>query len=534
MATSLHPQPSIEWHTGMPPLDRFLRWAWSSRARQPDAMLIVAGVSGLLTGLVMPRGPVTTWQALFLIVVAALTGALSGLTLGSRWAMLLAPIAHLIAFEITRIGQSGLTVDSINLHLGDGLIEFVVGRGFYAFLILLPMIVGVAWGAAYIRDLAGTEQPGSLIGSIASGIVTGASVLLVIGMAIRIIIPAYVPGVTDARGQHVPGSTAELRQVEIGGTEQWIEIRAASEDLPVLLYLPPVPGLGTMPAARELLDPLTASFVVVTWDMRGSGKSYPSFDPDTLTVDRLVADIIEMTNYLRKEFDEDKVYLVAQGWGTLFTVLAAQQHPELFYAIVNSNQMVAPALSDRQMYRTLLAWATNWYPYTNQEDISTIEGYGYPPYDDFRTYQEVTRRYGHVAGVGEPPGVYWSPGTAWFGWESIGMDGPEYTYIDRINAVRSRSDVFATLYPELQEIDLRTDVPTLDVPIYILDEQQTFHHFGYGTHPLPGTLDLMLEWFDALDAPSKQWDKGVPLRSGQLKELMVKTVLPATYPGRQP
>jgi pimeloyl-ACP methyl ester carboxylesterase len=50
------------------------------------------------------------------------------------------------------------------------------------------------------------------------------------------------------------------------------------------------------------------------------------------------------------------------------------------------------------------------------------------------------------------------------------------------------------MYPHLQEFDFRTDVPRVEVPVYMV----------HGAHELTARGDLALEWFDGLQAPSKQ------------------------------
>jgi hypothetical protein len=69
----------------------------------------VAALSGLGIGLAMPRGPVSVGQSMALLVVSALVGFLAGFVLRSRWAMLLAPAAQILVFELTRLGASGPT-----------------------------------------------------------------------------------------------------------------------------------------------------------------------------------------------------------------------------------------------------------------------------------------------------------------------------------------------------------------------------------------------------------------------------------------
>src|SRR3954453_20185799 len=66
--------------------------------------------SGLLVAWLAPRGPVTAGQALGLMALGLVTGGLAGWLAGSRWTMLVAPLAHLAAFELGRLGVVGPTV----------------------------------------------------------------------------------------------------------------------------------------------------------------------------------------------------------------------------------------------------------------------------------------------------------------------------------------------------------------------------------------------------------------------------------------
>src|SRR5690606_33547846 len=71
---------------------------------------------------------------------------------------------------------------------------------------------------------------------------------------------------------------------------------------------------------------------------------------------------------------------------------------------------------------------------------------------------------------------------------------PEYTWIERINAFKGFLDTNATLYPQLQDIDFRTDVPRLDIPYYMV----------LGEHEARGRAVVANEWFEILDAPFKE------------------------------
>ena len=75
-------------------------------------------------------------------------------------------------------------------------------------------------------------------------------------------------------------------------------LRGRDAEAPVLLYVHGGPGVATLPLSKHYADRLEAHFVVVHWDQRGAGASCAGVDPDTLTLDRIVADAIELSEKL--------------------------------------------------------------------------------------------------------------------------------------------------------------------------------------------------------------------------------------------
>jgi pimeloyl-ACP methyl ester carboxylesterase len=107
-----------------------------------------------------------------------------------------------------------------------------------------------------------------------------------------------------------------------------------------------------------------------------------------------------------------------------------------------------------------------------------------------------------------------------------GIFGSEYGFIDKVNVMRGLVDMFSLMYPQLQDIDFRTDVRSLDVPVYVLD----------GAHELRGRRVLAQEWFNALAAPHKELvtyqDAGHSVvfeQADAFRRLMTETIVPATY-----
>jgi pimeloyl-ACP methyl ester carboxylesterase len=496
---------------------------WSHRWIGLGITVAVTGVFGVILGLTMPRGPLTTPQALTALLSSLLVGGAAGAASRSRWAMLLAPVTFMVVVELVRVGTDGPTVDGINLSNVYGVIAFVVGRGFTGLLTVLPMMVGAVYGAALARRLGRTIDPIRVgpssrrfwrgTGRAAAAVTAFA----VIALAVLIARPAGTDPILAADGNPDPAAVAELTPVQIGGHEQTIMIRGANVDSPVLLFVAGGPG-GTEIGTMRLFDAaLEKDFVVATWDQRGAGKSYPALDPtSTLTLDQTVRDTVEVTEYLRDRFDEPKIYLAGQSWGTIPGVLAAAERPDLFHAYVGVGQMVDPKATDQMFYADTVAYAQRTGNTTLAHQLAAS---GPPPYADVLDY---------VPSVftGEPR---WNdyPGRSAATEMPANLFVREYSLLDQVHSLGAFFDTFAVLYPQLQNVDFRVDVPALQVPVYLVQ----------GLYEARGRAVLADEWFTQLQAPTKQLlmfdhsgHRALFEEPARFHDIMTGTVLAQTYP----
>lgn len=442
------------------------------------AALVV--VVALLSAWLTPRGPLTTTEALVSLAVAVGVGAIVGLLSANRWALLATPLLYVAVFEVARIGTAGPTVDGIELTSMIGALVFVVGRVAHGVLVLLPLVAGVAWGLLLAHRLGHADAPTpGWPARIGLGLLSLAVVALTIGLAR----PATTAPILGPDGSPVPGSITEFATVEIGGVEQVVMLRGRNVDNPVLLHLAGGPG-GTDIGAMRADTGLEQDFVVATWDQRGTGKSYAtSIDPvEDLTLQQAVADTLEVTDWLRDRFGQERIYLTANSWGTIPSTLAVQQHPERYHAYIGTGQMVNNRLTDQMFFEDALAWAQD----TGRDDLAaTMREVGPPPYEDLTDYQ-VTVGYEHQ----------WNdyPGVGDLNEMPFNTFVPENSLMDRINAARGMVDVNWFVYPQLQEHDFRTDVPALEVPVWVV----------LGEHEARGRDVLARQWFEILEAPSKE------------------------------
>lgn len=448
---------------------------WPGFIQRSIAPAGLVGAFALLSGILTPRGPITTMQALVGLVLALGVGLAVGFSTRSRWWILASPVIYALVFELVRMGTRGPTVDMIRLSSTYGVIAFVVGRVAHGILVLGPLALGTAigWG-----------RHGSRTGS--SWGVFGWSMVSLLGVVVIALMIALARPASTApmvgSGEPVAGSIAELETVAIGGHDQSVMIRGRSLDNPVLLYLAGGPG-GTDIGAMRLDTSLESDFVVVTWDQRGTGKSYAALDPvETLSVEQMVSDTVELTEYLIDRFGQDGVYLVGNSWGSLLGVMTISERPDLYTAYVGIGQMVDPRETDIMFWEDALAWAEG----TGESDLAdTLRRNGPPPYDDLVAYEAAVgtehlwNDYPELDSGNELPAILFVP---------------EYDLMDKVNGFRGFLDTFSVLYPQLQDIDLRTQVNDVSIPVHLVT----------GEHEARGRSVISDEWFDELSAPVKQ------------------------------
>jgi pimeloyl-ACP methyl ester carboxylesterase len=411
--------------------------------------------------------------------------------LRSRWAILLAPLAFALAVELGRIGVVGPTVDRPDFSTTFGPLVLVLGRGFQGLTQLLPMMVAAAVGAGIARRTRGTSQSpqgwrrGALV---VRQVITVLVTIALLAVGFLLIRPGFTEPIMDGQGAVVPNSVAELAQIPLGGHQQTVLIRGRNVDNPVLLYLSGGPGQSDIGYTRAYMSELEEDFVFAVWDQRGTGTSYAALDPaETLTLEQTISDTIELSAHLRDRFGGQKIYLMGSSWGTTLGVLAAQRRPDLFHAWIGTGQMASQLASDRIIYQQVLDYAART---DDQALTDRMLGYGAPPYHDIYAYAFLIGYYDKI-------GPY--PKTNYFETQGpSGIDGTgaaEYSPLDKINKEKAMIDMASVLYPQLQNVDFRTTVPSLGVPVYLIE----------GAHELSARAGPTREWFDQLQAPVKEW-----------------------------
>ena len=136
--------------------------------------------------------------------------------------------------------------------------------------------------------------------------------------ALLIISPGTLKPFVDQSGQPLIGSISEKIFIKIGGVEQGMFIRGKDIKNPVLLFVHGGPSFPEYFLVDKYPVGLEDHFTVCYWEQRGGGISYtPYVTLESMTLEQLASDAIEVTNYLRNRFKKEKIYIMAHSGGTV-------------------------------------------------------------------------------------------------------------------------------------------------------------------------------------------------------------------------
>lgn len=362
------------------------------------------------------------------------------------------------------------------------------------FLLLLLVVVSFALVAmvngviATVKKIRHTDTQPSLSRFLRFLTLSMVGAVVCAGFVLFTQLTASTPPIVDADGNMISGSIAELVQLDLNDRKEWVSIRGRDAQKPILLFLAGGPGGTHMPFMRQYMPYLEEDFVVVNWDQPGSGKSYMAVSSSDLTVDMYVEDGIALTKYLCDRFGQEKIYLLGESWGSALGIFMADRYPEGYHAFFGTGQMVAFLETEIIDYNLALELAREE---GNTQLVNKLEQNGPPPYygnsvalksADYLGYlDDVMRRHPDLNRVG---------GNKFM----TDIVSSEYGLADKLFYFLGVLTSFNNVYPQLYPVDLRTDYPKLDVPVYFL----------LGRLDINAPLSLSTEYFELLDAPYKE------------------------------
>ncbi len=296
----------------------------------------------------------------------------------------------------------------------------------------------------------------------------------------------------DSAGKPILGSMAEKIFVKIGGVKQGMFIKSRNVNNPILLYVHGGPAFPNYFLIDKFKPELEDYFTVCYWEQRGGGLSYtPEVTLESMNFNQMTSDAIELTNYLRKRFGKEKVYIMAHSGGTPIALLAVQKEPILYFAYIGMGQITNQAESEKIAYKFMLE------KYTadgNQKRMNELKKYHVLEADSniISFYKSALRDQSmHELGIGtmhKMKSVFWDIFIPVWACKA-------YTLREKISIWQSKFTFLpkTKLINEMLETDFAAKVPALAIPVYFIS----------GKYDLTVNIDLAKAYLAKLHAPIK-------------------------------
>jgi pimeloyl-ACP methyl ester carboxylesterase len=293
---------------------------------------------------------------------------------------------------------------------------------------------------------------------------------------------------TDENGLPLSGSISEKIFIEINGVKQGMFIKSKDETNPVLLFMHGGPGMPEYFLTQKYPTGLEENFTVVWWEQRGAGLSFSTDIPSvTMTIDQLVADTLEVSNYLRNRFGKEKIYLMGHSGGSFIGILAAHQAPELFYAYIGVAQMSYQLTSENLAYTYMLA---EYKKLGNNKMVEKLEkappGLVSPLPDAYLMLRDDAM---HRLGIGTTMEMK----SVISGIFIPSLLNKEYSLKEKLNIWRGKLYSAGHLRNEMFSIDLTQKVQRLELPVYFL----------HGKYDYTCSYEMARDYLDTIQAPVK-------------------------------
>lgn len=309
--------------------------------------------------------------------------------------------------------------------------------------------------------------------------------ILILAGVVWLLSPGKPEPIVDETGNPARGSLSEKVFVTIGGVKQGMFIKSKDTAHPVMLYLH-----GGMPdyfLTQKYPTGLEDHFTMVWWEQRGSGISYSKgIPPQSMTLEQMIRDVHELTNYLRKRFGKEKIYLMGHSGGTFIGIQAAAQAPDLYYAYIGIAQMSDQLQSERLAYQYMVE------RYKEKGNTNMLRKLEAAPVADGTPlpYLQLRDKAMHELGVGTTHDML-SIITGIF---LRSLTFREYTLAEKVNMWRGKSQSgVALLWKEMLATNLMQTLPKVDIPVY----------FCSGIYDYTVSYALSKEYFEKLQAPLK-------------------------------
>jgi pimeloyl-ACP methyl ester carboxylesterase len=317
--------------------------------------------------------------------------------------------------------------------------------------------------------------------------------VIIITLAILLYMsPGKTSPITDASGNELSNSIAVIEKPGINGVKQSLIIRGENKNNPVLLFVHGGPGMATFAYIKEPFKGMEKLFTICYWDQRGAGKSYAGDIPDSsMTLEQLTEDGVEVSRYLIKKFNKQKIYLLGHSWGSFLGSFIIHKHPELFAAYIGIGQVANTWPSEQRSFQFVLAEAQKR---NDNRLVKELEALKMPladaPSQAWYNYLMVEREKVFLFG-----GARYGVKRKLSDLAKMILTCREYTITDKLNYQPGLHFSMHHLWKYMMVNNLNKVLPEQYIPVYIFQ----------GIHDHQTDYGIAKDYFNQLKAPTKRF-----------------------------
>nr|WP_255548064.1 alpha/beta fold hydrolase [Erythrobacter ani] len=302
--------------------------------------------------------------------------------------------------------------------------------------------------------------------------------------------PGRLEPLRDETWAIIPGSISERVFVDIGGIRQGMFIQSVDPANPVLLFLHGGPGMPEFFMEQEFPTAISQDFTMVWWEQRGAGMSFATdIPPASMTIEQMIADTIEVADYLRARFGKEKIILLGHSWGSYLGIQVAAEAPDRFLAYIGMAQ-IAHQLRSEILARDFMIDA--YRKLGDERMVRKLEAAPVSMKDGLSpAWMRHRDKAMHQLGVGNTRDTL-----------SVvrGIFLPvwrvrAYTLREKINIWRGKLWSRPFFWDALLRDDLAKRLTRFELPIY----------FFVGHHDHTANAELSKAYFDVIEAPTKEF-----------------------------
>ena len=317
-----------------------------------------------------------------------------------------------------------------------------------------------------------------------------AAIVLGLFVALWIISPGKPEPLTCAYGNPLEGSISVIEKIVLGEHEQYLIIRGADSTKPVMLFLHGGPGSPEAAFMKHFNTDIEKDFVMVYWEQRGAGKSWSKDIPvESMNMEQFISDTRELSQYLTKRFNKERIYIMGHSWGSLLGILTAWQYPELYLAYFGIGQVAHQFRGEQISFEwdKEQAWKNN-----DNKSVKRLDRLSFP--DSLASSKEwinflmVERKYVNKFGGGTTRDI-----TGMWPLVKIVLKTREYTISDKLSFMNGSIFSLQHMWNEVIHANLFNEIDNIQLPVY----------FFHGKYDFTTPYSVAKEFYYQLKAPEK-------------------------------